>query len=351
MELLLFKLHFKTPIHFGKHGIALEETSQTLGSDSLTSALINAWALHGKADEAIKALRDKSPAFILSSLYPFGPDPTASNKITFAFPRPMISPQVKNREILAEHGKRVKKICWVQFNDLMQWLNGKEYEADELEEMLIRCESLNTQVTPENENGWWIRDIRPRVAIDRNSANSSIWRCGTVVFNHNKKNKEVNAGLFGLVKIMDNSWKSRIKEAFMILGEMGLGGEKTYGLGTFDFKGFAPAQDILGNKIHNEQGQRFILLSRYVPQRSELDNFKNSFEAWDIIESKGYIVSGRLATTLKRKNVRMIVEGSVSKTSFTGQLIDVTPDYHPTIELSHRIFRSGLGFWLPAKEA
>jgi len=325
-------------------GIGLEAVEDHLSSDSLTSALINAASiLYGPegASRMVDALGAETPAFVLSSLFPYGPDPADSKKTTEALVKPLIDPPMEKDSIGLR--KEFKRLRYLHPEDFLLWLQGNPLDARRMEDLLKRSSKLT--------NEWWKKDLRPRVALDRESQGSSIWNQGALFFAREEKDesgglKKVGAGLYGLVRFADLSWKKILEETFRLLGDTGLGGERTYGLGFFEFGGFEPLSPVW-EKILALPPDRVTLLSVYYPRDDERKSLGDFFEAWEIRERRGYIVSGRDAKTIKRKRIRMIAEGSVCRKSLRGALADVTPENPEDFGLGHKIFRSGLAFHVP----
>lgn len=114
MKTYLFRLTFPVGAHFGRQGIGLEETQETVASDSLWSAVINAFALMDEAGDVLRAAAEPEPPFVVSSLFPFGPDPDDSRKRLYALPRPMTSPAVHDAALLQRAGKDLKKIRYLE---------------------------------------------------------------------------------------------------------------------------------------------------------------------------------------------------------------------------------------------
>ena len=79
----------------------------------------------------------------------------------------------------------------------------------------------------------------------------------------------------------------------------------------------------------------------------EKERLSEAVEAWDLEERRGYVVTGRYTTTLKRKRVRFLSAGSVFKEPLQGMLADVTPENHPALGLPHRVYRAGFALTLP----
>ncbi len=338
MNTYIYRLSFLGPVHFGSSGIGMENTQLSLSSDSITSALINAFAIMGKAEEVVDALNSKTPPFVLSSLFPFGP--IQDSPIAYAVPRPLSLPFVKNEEDIRLYGKDLKRLRFLKSSDLSLWLGDKPLDKTELKGIIERGHQLATPWDNTYEKGWFASVLRPRVSLDRVTQTSNIWQCGILHF-------QKDAGLYGLIHIVDNKWFKDIEMALRLLGDVGIGGERTYGLGLFTFSGFeSPDPEQWGNyKIADPS--KFILASRYFPSKEEHKQLTEFLVAWNFQEIRGYITSGRDATTLKRKRVRMITEGSVVSKPVIGSLANVTPCDADSFGLKHKIYRCGLAFLLP----
>lgn len=326
MGTYLYHLEFNAPVHFGATGIGLENSRHALTSDALTSALLNAFNVLGMADDAVQGLMREKPSFVLSSLFPYGPKQKESR--VHIVPRPLCRPCSDN-EVLRRIGKEIKKINYIDIRDLSAWLGDKLLGEEDIIAIKERGGSFH--------GDWYETELRPRVALDRNSNNSSIWHCGVVHFRD-------GAGLYGLAHISDTAWKKKLEAGFNLLGELGLGGERTYGMGTFRFLGFEPAPPAW---IEGVNHGKYVLLSSYYPTTEERERIGETFAAWGFHEIRGYIVSGRNATTIKRKHVRMLSAGSIATHPVIGRLADVTPDGAGMLGLTHKVYRSGLAFLFP----
>jgi CRISPR-associated protein Csm4 len=283
----------------------------------------------------------------LSSLFPYGPG--ADGKIIYSVKRPLISPPA-DPAILRDKGKAIKKLDYINMEDLPRWLGDRPLTGDELSAISNIKEFMGGSEGEEDEqtignsekrekmSKWWTVGMRPRVALDRQFQSSSIWFCAALHFAE-------GAGLYGIASVADDQWLTLLDQAFRLLGDLGIGGEKTYGMGMFSFSGFHPAEN--GVPLSRFNSTKYILLSAYYPNGSEKESLADSLMAWDYFESKGYIVSGRNATTLKRKRVNFIAEGSVFSKSVRGAMVDVTPDGALDLGLNHPVYRCGLAFMLP----
>lgn len=338
MSTYRYRLRFNAPVHFGSAGIGLEKSLERLSSDSLTSALINAFAVLGEAEEVVQALKGESPPFILSSLYPFGPSFKGSGTM-FALPKPLSAPPVQDKGVLTVFAKDLKQVRYLELQDFVSWIGEKPLNKEEVNSLLERSHELARRWEPTEGRGWFAIALRPRVTLDRVYQNSSIWYCSEVHFHP-------DAGLYGLVRIENDAWSKRLSTAFSLLGDMGIGGERTYGMGAFNFSGLEMLDKQWSSALIGTSNKS-VLLSSYYPSPSERSDLSSRLEAWNLSESRGYVVSGRNATTLKRKRVRMIMEGSVFRKPVRGSMVNVTPDASHDLGLEHNVYRCGLAFLWP----
>jgi CRISPR-associated protein Csm4 len=347
MGMYLYRLFFKGPLHFGLYGVDLEAVEERLSSDSLMSALLNAIKLlEGEevVKKTIEALQMPIPPFILSSLFPFGPNPKNRSSYSEVLVRPLIDPPVSDKKIFHFHGKELKRIRYLTVEDFRLWIGKENLTELQIGEIIDRSKNYT--------NGWWYKEIRPRVALDRLSQNSNIWNQAAIWFAKKGKTNEgediKGAGLYGLIQLNDEKWSTRIESGFRFLGEVGIGGERTYGLGLFHFGGLEPLPEYWEG-LFKQKSRAHIFLSMYYPNDAERQDLKSCLQAWETVERRGYVVSGRNTTTIKRKRVRMFAEGTATSKLLSGCMINVTPDHAVELAIPHRVYRSGLAYLVPGR--
>ncbi len=327
MKVYLYKLSFKGPTHFGETGIDLENVSEWVNSDTFFSALINTFSSienSGTVTEFINSFQE-NPPFLITSLFLYFKD-------KYFLPKPIYDEHI-DADLKKQFGKELKKIKWLDVLGFKKWIGKSGLTRDDLD--------LLEEVNEMYKKAFFI-EIRPRVSLDRITQNSTIYHAGYVHFN-----KE--AGLYGFVVFNDTSKISQFKMLLEILGNIGLGGEKTYGCGMFEVIKFQEISGLLKETIEmsEENSIGYTTLSLYHPSEAELAKGAENILAYDVIRKKGWISSGRQALPIKRKSVGFIKEGSVLKKRPLGCIVDVTPDNVPLEVLSHRIFRYGYAFSIP----
>lgn len=325
MDVLLYKLRFTGAVHFGDTGVDLENVQEIIHSDTIFSALINVINIYYGIKEAGDWIERfiNDPPFLLSSLFVYYKD-------SYFLPKPLDDSSVPD-EIKVEKGKVLKGLKWLEREDFLKW---KKLTPEDLE-IIEKNKSKYKEA--------FVKEIRPRVTLDRITQQSSIYHCGYIYFRK-------DAGLYGLVAFRDSSLVEKFKRLLLLLGQTGLGGERTYGCGRFEVT-FDEKLDEAFRSILQEDSDRYVLLSLYHPAENERENLVSSLLSYDIVRKKGWITSGRYALPLKRKSVGFITEGSVVKAPVKGCLVNVTPEYAPSDTLSHSVYRYGYAFTVPLKEA
>ena len=322
----VFHLHPKSPLHLGEHGIGLEETAEFAHSDTLFGALCFAWAEAygpGALTELLGQFLAGRPPFVISSAFP------RLGQVRL-LPRPLLPLPVGEG---AAEG--LKDVRWISEGLFRRWLAGEELTAE------VRPETVRGHVwlsAPEaarlpqvRGDSWWDVVLRPRVALDRITSASNLYYVGEVRF-------APECGLFCLVLARDEATYDQVQAALQVLGEMGLGGERSLGFGCF------AVEDAGFFEIPTGNG-RFATLSLYHPTAAELEvGVLGANAAYRLVMRSGWIASAGWPGR-RRKWVRMLTEGSVltgDATRFYGDLADVTPDDRPPG--SHPVYRYGYAF-------
>ncbi len=327
MDCLIYKLKFKSFTHFGETGIDLENVSEWVGADTLFSAWLNAIRTFlgvQKAQEICQRFLNGEPPFKISSLFVY-------HENIYFLPRPLSASLNDDvAKALGSHLKNFKKVKWIPHLKYSRWLKN-ELDVEDIDA------TYNTQ--EKKYFSAFRKIIRPRVALDRETMASNLYHVGYLKFR--KK-----AGLWGIA-VGNEQGLELFKTGLFFLGEIGLGGEKTYGCGQFETE-FVSPDDQLKELFFGDVPRR-VLISRYIPTTSEVLGLSQILEAYRLGISRGWVTSGRTGFPIKRKAVRYLCEGSTFTGNITGQLVDVTPKFCSE-KLSHKVYRYGLALALPLRE-
>lgn len=322
MSLWCARLSFLDRVHFGSLGVGLESTEETLHSDSLYSALCHAWsALFGTDDlTGLISRFQKDPPFLFSSAFPY-------LRATFFLPKPMTRlPGFEDEKIRQEYGKDLRKAEYLPRELFAAWIRGEPFSPEQLKAV----KDLLRQV--------FYKDLVPRVALGRENAVSEIFHVGLLRF-------APEAGLYFLIRLHEEDLLPRLRVALNLLGEMGLGGERTYGLGRFSVELEQAGADWAF--AEEGEGPRYLTLSLFSAPEKDLE-LVDETSSYGLIERKGWIHSPHTYRQLKRKTVVMFTEGSVFSHPLSGQVIDVTPSAWDRAA-SHPIYRFALPFFVSVR--
>lgn len=318
-------MRFCTPVHLGKKERIYNLTEMFAHSDTLMSGIINAYSLlYGKTatDKLLEDFLCEKPPFELSSTMPyvqnefFVPKPVGLNLYLY-----------KDKGVIeVEKDKEIKKVKFVREKDLFENFPGR-YKVEGsflLPKDVFEKFHKDKKVLSLGE----VKE-RARVMVDRQSLSSNIYYFSHFEF------KE-GTGLWFYLRINDEKEEDRIKAAIRLLGDEGLGGDRTCGLGSFK------VEFIESRLPENEKGEYYISLSVVNPRNE--DEIKSA-KYYEILLRSGYIYS-KAGLGIKRKAVRVFAEGTVFSGKVCGRVVDVTPQKFS----QHRVYCFALAFLVPLPE-
>ncbi len=361
VERVCYRLIPNSPFHIGDKGVGLEETETIIHSDTIFSAICIALLQAGENLDALLSefpqwkdnslIDNRQPPFLISSAFPF------MEKVLF-FPKPFLRIEKFNQKIYLNLGKTLKKISFVSAELFLNILANEDV-SDELYEFgdnedspELREDNLlqSGQVwITENERqalnargkfsrNVWQKSIDPRVPVDRISNASDIYSSGRVWFTK-------NSGLFILVEFLDPTYRKTLEKALRILGDSGIGGERSVGNGQFSLEiGEWPF-----NPEELKEGNAFTTLSLFWPSKDEVTRGVLNNASYHLINRRGWIGAPG-GMNLRRRGVIMCREGSVFMQSPRGALLDVKPvNPSPAKNVDHEVWRYGLAMRIPCR--
>ncbi|MDM7912940.1 MAG: type III-A CRISPR-associated RAMP protein Csm4 [Methanotrichaceae archaeon] len=312
-----FLMHPISALHIGERGVGMEATSRMVHSDTLFGAICWSWRLLHGEDELLDLL-DRflrgAPPFLISSAFPFIGD-------IYLLPKPL--------EGLGriESDKRVRK-AWLVSHTLFQRITQGKGDMD------YRAIDAGAVIAPEEEGRArdllgssppWTTAEPPRVMLDRSTMRSEIYHVGELRFAE-------GCGLYMLVEFRDEAFRGKLEGALRLLGDEGIGGERSSGRGMF----LVEKGSI---KVGADEGSRAVLLSLCRPGREEVPSLANS--SYNIVLRRGWAgASGH-----RKRGLRMLSEGSVVACSMLGSIVDV-------ISVGDRkVYSYGLGLLAAMRDA
>lgn len=241
---------------------------------------------------------DLIPPFLLSSAFPYI---QGKEKIRL-FPRIIEEPVKADPEKV----KAFKKVEFIEEDIFLKWTSGDLDEKkiiDNLEEYYLYENMLFMDKPNVDFN-------RGQILVPKNSINRLSNASESIFYTPGDNYK--NMGLFFLIKIINQEYKEHVKAAMRFLSDRGFGRDISTGSGHFKFE----IEDI---EIEEAEGQRSIILSRYIPRNEELEYLSEN--SWFEIGSKrGRSLSGEI-----RKQIRFFNEGSTFKSlngKFHGKIVE-----------------------------
>lgn len=326
-SLELVKLNFTSPLHLSRGKSGLDSSFELIHSDTLKSALY-VCAMDLDMD-IIKG--DKSEAFFnsfsISSAFPF-----VNNE--YFFPKPEWMSAKLTNSLKTEFKKDFKKIRYFSQSFFEQILRGG---LEKLDESNFKNTKYYT-ATNLSKGLPFTSETVQRVVISRNYEEDA----GT--FYTERLYFQKGCGLFFLIHIHDEKYRSAIAAALRLLGDNGIGSDKTVGNGQFE------ASDFQSFSLETEENaNKQISLSLFCPKDKDVftkDFLENS--AYSLTKRGGYLANPEdfKQSTLRKKSVFMFTEGSVfprSSTELKGKVVNLKPDK----DVTHAVWRDGNDFFLP----
>jgi CRISPR-associated protein Csm4 len=339
--------------HLGREGLQQHATSEMFPSDSLFSALFMVM-LSVKEDEFVdQFLRDvleASPKPLrLSSLFPYVGDIPL-------FPMPRTHVQLSDDTPI--RGKQLKKLNYVSpmilgkllAGDVMDnWLpiasdttsRGQLLQSGRIwidREEINHLPAMMRDKSGEGltESKVWTTGLIQRVSIDRISNSSQIYQVGRTVFAD-------GCGLWCVADV--DQYANLLEDLLHILGDSGIGGERSAGYGGFTVEPIA-VPSILSNK----QSKQYMTLSRYNPTLEELEGGVLAEGAsYELVDIGGWMYATGTPAQ-RRQRVRMIEAGSVINETgapITGRVVDIRPQYEQSGAPNHPVYRNGIPLLIP----
>ncbi|GAX41466.1 Csm4 family CRISPR-associated RAMP protein [Tolypothrix sp. NIES-4075] len=369
----LVKLNFgRSSVHFGELGIGMEESKERVRSDTLFSAWVSNYArLFGKkpVEELLaKFLQPKPPMRISSTfIYRECKNNTKNNTI-FYLPRPLKFPinyphggDLDSKEDDLAFFKTYKSLNYLPLDIWHRWYQCEGFKPEDADELINKTNGnangeLKKAGTFDYKEAFKNHKL-PKVAIDRTTSATNFYHTRYVQFDWEQNGNGIKSlsGLYFLVYFEDKNPQliAELKAALDLLGEQGIGGERSSGAGLFqaewlDLKDASPTWENVV-KISDKSAYQCLISLFWDDDESILkklimdkkDNSNNSHSSYEIQERGGWFSDGNI----RRKMVRMFGEGSVFPIEPQGKLADVTPSEFK----AHKIYRSGIGLSLPIK--
>jgi CRISPR-associated protein Csm4 len=343
----LVKLNFgRNLAHFGEVGIGMENTSDRIRSDGLFSAWVSTYARLFRKEGIEELLQlfptqeqpQLIPPFRISSTFIYR---EVGQDTIYYLPRPLKFPINYPDQDLAFF-KAYKKLNYLPLKIWQRWYQGIGFTTDDAQELenhtLDKTGGELATAETFNYNKACTIEQLPKIAIDRNTRATNIYHTGFVQFAWEKDKNP--AGLYFLIELSPEGEKlaNKLQAALHLLGEEGIGGERSSGAGRFEVSWLELPENW--KKVVNFQAGNHHTLMSLFWDSSIKDEFLDK-ASYEIQERGGWVTESQL----RRQMVRMFSEGSVFSSPPQGKLVDVKPKEFT----KHSIYRSGISLSLPIK--
>lgn len=354
----IVRLNFGThPVHFGEVGIGIEETTERVRSDTLYSAIMSLYARLYDRDRLQTLINrfittPKSPPFRLSSSFLYRQIEPRSQTI-FYLPTPLSRPNNYPIHDDLSIRKAFQKLEFLPLNIWQRWYQGSGISLADIQEIKQQQTQEKNRSRQLEQAGLFDykqafrRNVVPKVALDRVTHASNFYHTGFVKFNNDPTKEQ--SGLYFLIQLPDESSaiESELYSVITLLGEEGLGGERSSGAGQFEIKDWMNPADADPQKpwlqtwnsvLNHTQGNHHSLISLFWQKKLPPDLITPTTR-YTIQERGGWAIG----VAQRRHKVHMLTEGSVFSIPPIGELAPVTPSTFKT----HEIYRSGISLSLP----
>jgi CRISPR-associated protein Csm4 len=345
-------------VHFGELGIGIEETSERVFSDTLFSAWINAYARlfgsSGVEDLFQRFLDSPYPPVRMSSTFIYQ---QKNGEFNYYLPRPLKFPCNYPESDDLNFFKTYKKLNYLPLSIWQRWYQGEGFTHSDREELIAATKKSNSsgalhQAGIFDYSKTFTNSQIPKIAVDRVTGATNLYHTGFVQFQWESNGNEIKSlsGLYFLLQFsqQDRELENNLYAALNLLGEEGLGGERSSGAGRFEIDAWEDLPSHWNNLVNFQQGTHHSLISLFWELPLAEGFLENS--SYELVERGGWISSPFSGRQLRRQKVRMFVEGSVFTSPPSGQLADVTPREFRTSDGKynpHPIYRNGVSLSLP----
>ena len=327
-----YRLSFSSPVHFGLEGIGQERIDHRVRSDTLWGAIIQQWMLLYNDDPEGLCLDTPytvSSCFPLINGVPFYPLPfgTLDRLVREAG-------QAEKPEISV---KDLKKICFAAEPLFRKIIQGATLRFEQLGLGTVFPFEENRQETMRESKPVYNIMQRPRLRTDQLSGGGTegaFFYCSDQFFNQDN-------GLFFLATFRDDETKKRFEAALRLLGDTGLGADRSIGRGLFAFE----TKECEAS--YNPASESYLLLSLYHPNREEVIQgiLEAPGTAYSLTRRSGHAASPAVSQ-FRRYDLWMLEEGSIFRAKPDGDVVRVL---ERSELVPHNVYRCGRAFSIPIK--
>lgn len=336
MNYYIYSLKFNTPVHFGDdvHSGNLNDIQLSCCADTFFSALCSEASLmaNNHLDELIQKVQAKKIA--ISSLFPYflqEKSATQNYDLLLFLPKPLLHIEANYNSI--KPFAKMKKFT----NRNKQMNNTKFIRVSELKNYFLAKKAKEVPFYP-------LPELATKLSTTKvNGRNSQPYTISSYKFHD-------NAGLYfvaGFDNDDDELWFNELVES---LGYSGIGGRRSSGHGKFELAdsyeisdGFYKDDKLLYDMLQNTRSDVQMCIAPIIPNliNTSIIGNQSTDLSYQLIKRSGYISSSEAVYRIKRDTIYMIAEGSCF-----GQQIEGTMQPYTYNQLSHKVYRNGMGMFV-----
>jgi CRISPR type III-A-associated RAMP protein Csm4 len=325
----IIKLKNLTPLHIGTGREEYDFSATDLHSDTLSAAIA---ALYIRQEES-SDLKSFMESFTLSSAFPF-----YQNSYFLPSMKGKVNISVENKREYEYH-KQLKRLKYIEIENWSKLIQGENLKVEgiQLQDGFLFKKGEGTENMSCKP---FEAQVNQRVTVPRQEGEDAM------PFYFEWTYFQPNAGLYCLTDAKDELFKQLVK-LFHLLGEMGIGSDRSVGGGQFEIEESRLTLPDVDN------ADSTMLLSLYIPTEEEVPLLNLPESQYDITLRGGYIAgsSEEKFKHLRKKSIYMFTVGSVfaATDKLYGKVVDLSPEWND--KRMHPVYRSGKPFILPIKRA
>lgn len=327
MSVFAIKMNFLDALHIGRGADELDKTATTYGSDALKSALF-AIGLPYYPDW-VKKSQSFFEGFRISSAFPYCDD-------TFLLPKPVRMKFIFSGTDEMGEAKKAKKISYIALGLFEKWTQKPDEKITVNEAQVGDSSFLFEQ--GQKGRRFIYTTVQQRVAVSPDGSSDSK------PFYFERMFFAENSGLYFLIEFLNEDLKPQLLHALQLLGDAGIGTDRTVGNGQFSA---GPLQPI---NLPNANRQNLqMALGLYLPTREEIAVIDLEKSAWGLIKRGGYMAAASEENhrSLRKNSIYFFSEGSAFNSSkqLKGKIVNLRPQNFMDNTL-HPIWRCGMPLFI-----
>lgn len=315
----IIKMSHLSPIHIGTGRENYDMAASELHSDTISSALAAIGANTGLCDD----IKTFISSFAISSAFPYHDN-------CFFLPRTQGRLDITVTDAKEhEYRKQLKKVRYIEQSLWLEMATGNNLKIKKSQikgSFIVPDSALTDDESPMISQS----QISQRVSVPRDGSKDAE------PFFFDWHYYAENAGLYCITDAKGDTL-DKVKELFTILGETGIGTDKSVGGGKFDVETFP--------FTYNETSgaNKSVLMSLYIPTQEEFAEIMNNGSTYSLIQRGGYMAGSDKPQFrhLRKKMIYAFSTGSVFETTskLDGKVVDLRPAWND--DTMHPVYRSG----------